>query len=147
MGADNDCIETGSDGERVRAELEGLLQRHHVDLALWAHEHSYERTWPVFNLTVSQKSYKDAQAPVHIITGAAGCNEGAGFCLNPTIHSKGDWSAFRTGLLHPYSYGHLRAPNSTHLYFDQINAQTGSMFDVLWLEKTLPVTGPHEALV
>ncbi len=39
---------------------------------------SYERLWPVYNLTVTAFDYVDPIAPVHIITGAAGCNEDDG---------------------------------------------------------------------
>ena len=46
----------------------------------------------------------------------------------------GDWSAFRTtGVFHPYSYGHVRAVNSTHLFMDQVNGRTGEVFDAVWV--------------
>ena len=32
--------------------MEELFREHSVDLALWAHEHSYERLWPTYNNTV-----------------------------------------------------------------------------------------------
>jgi hypothetical protein len=32
--------------------LEPLLNQHGVDIAFWAHEHSYERSWPLYNYTV-----------------------------------------------------------------------------------------------
>lgn len=32
--------------------LEKLFYHYGVDLAIWAHEHSYERTYPVYNRTV-----------------------------------------------------------------------------------------------
>jgi 3',5'-cyclic AMP phosphodiesterase CpdA len=139
--ADHDCLKPGSEGETVRQMLEELLYRQKVDVAFWAHEHSYERLWPVFNYSVTQKDYVNPQAPVHVISGAAGCNEGHGFCLNPIINWPAhDWSAFRTwGVFHPYSYGHLRAPNATHLYLDQVNAQTGHIFDAVWITKDAPL--------
>ena len=75
-----------------------------VDLTLWAHEHSYERLWPLYNMQVRyikstrsqctiksnslqsflllqvcngslEEPYTNPCAPVHIITGSAVCNE------------------------------------------------------------------------
>ena len=46
-----------------------------VDIELWAHEHEYQRMWPVYNRTVYNGSdsepYVDPKAPVHVITGSA----------------------------------------------------------------------------
>ena len=35
-----------------RFALEPLLAEYGVDLAVWAHEHTYERLFPVYNYTV-----------------------------------------------------------------------------------------------
>lgn len=54
--------------------LEPLFYKYGVDLALWAHEHSYERMYPLYNRTVyngTQDPYDNYVAPVHIITGSA----------------------------------------------------------------------------
>lgn len=54
--------------------LEPLLYEYGVDLALWAHEHSYERLWPVYNSTVmngSTSAYVNPRATVHVTTGSA----------------------------------------------------------------------------
>jgi len=48
-----------------------------VDLAIWAHEHSYERMWPMYNFTVLNGTddptnpYKNPKALVHLTTGSA----------------------------------------------------------------------------
>jgi hypothetical protein len=45
-----------------------------VDVMIWAHEHSYERMWPVYNRTVyngTESPYVDPPAPLHIVTGSA----------------------------------------------------------------------------
>ena len=58
-----------------RFGLEELFYNYGVDLEIWAHEHSYERLWPLFNHTVlngsTQEPYHNPRGPVHIITGSA----------------------------------------------------------------------------
>jgi hypothetical protein len=51
---------------KLRQSLEGLLVSAKVDLALWGHHHSYQRTCPVINGTCT------AGAPVHLVVGTAG---------------------------------------------------------------------------
>ena len=60
-----------------------------MDLIIEAHEHSYERLWPVFNDTVTAQNYNNPKAPVHLISGAAGCNEAYGICVNPMLGPRG----------------------------------------------------------
>jgi hypothetical protein len=62
-----------------------LFHKYGVDLVFEAHEHSYERLWPAYNNTLVQTNYSNPAAMVHIISGAAGCNEDNGACLNPII--------------------------------------------------------------
>ena len=58
-----------------RYALEPLLYKYGVDLAIWAHEHSYERSWPLFNQTVYNATgddpYYNPKATVHVTTGSA----------------------------------------------------------------------------
>ena len=131
---DHDCMSPYSAGETVRAALEDLFMSKGVDIGFFAHEHSYERTWPVYNLTTAQFDYIDPRAPLYVISGAAGCNEWGGLCNNAIAKPLGDWSAYRTtGIKSPYSYGHLRPVNVTHLFFDQIDGPTGEIFDEVWV--------------
>ena len=59
---------------------------------------------PKYSNNFTHLDYVNPNAPIHLITGAAGCNESDGLCLNPILRSKGNWSAFRTGgIFHPYS--------------------------------------------
>lgn len=55
--------------------LEDIFYEYGVDLEIWAHEHSYERLWPIYNFKVYNGSYEEPyrnpRAPVHIITGSA----------------------------------------------------------------------------
>ena len=48
---------------------------HGVDLSIWAHEHAYERMFPVYNGTVLNGSleepYHNPKGLVHLTTGSA----------------------------------------------------------------------------
>ena len=69
--------------------LEPLFYKYGVDIIFTGHEHSYERMWPVYNLEVVQYNYINCKAPVHIITGTAGCNELDGKCFAPMLKPQG----------------------------------------------------------
>ncbi|XP_060789936.1 acid phosphatase type 7 [Neoarius graeffei] len=113
--------------------LEDLFYQHGVDLELWAHEHTYERLWPVYNYKVFNGSvdepYVNPKAPVHIITGSAGCREKHdGFIPKPR-----DWSAFRST---DYGYTRMHLINSTHIYLEQVSDdQSGKIIDSFTLIK------------
>lgn len=74
--------------------LEPLFYKYGVDVEIWAHEHDYERLWPIYDYKVKNGSleepYKNPDAPVHIVTGSAGCKEGR----EPFIKRIPAWSAF-----------------------------------------------------
>ncbi|TRY83542.1 hypothetical protein DNTS_016254 [Danionella cerebrum] len=113
--------------------LEDLFYQYGVDLELWAHEHTYERLWPVYNYKVlngsSEEPYVNPKAPVHIITGSAGCREKHdGFIPHPR-----DWSAFRSS---DYGYTRMHVINHTHLYLEQVSDdQYGKVIDKMMLVK------------
>ncbi|MGH0130881.1 UNVERIFIED_CONTAM: hypothetical protein FKN15_018344 [Acipenser sinensis] len=67
----------------------------------------------VFNGSM-EHPYVNPRAPVHIITGSAGCREKHdGFIPAPR-----DWSAFRST---DYGYTRMQILNSTHLYLEQVS--------------------------
>lgn len=121
-----------------RYQLEKLFKEHKVDLAFWAHEHSYERTWPVFDNKVmngSSAPYVDPGATVHIVSGNAGCREGHDHFNGP----RGSWSAVRS---ETYGYGKLRVLNASHLQWQQFDAVSGSLVDEVMLVKSkVPAVG------
>lgn len=106
--------------------LEDVFYKYGVDLELWAHEHSYERMWPVYNRTVyngSSNPYVDPCAPVHIVAGAAGCQEKT----DPFISDPGPWSAYRSS---DYGYGRMKVINATHLYYEEVSDdKNGTVID------------------
>lgn len=118
--------------------MEVLLDKYGVDLAIWAHEHSYERLWPIYNYTVLNGStaepYTNPRGPVHITTGSAGCRE----IHDHFIPAKPDWSAIRSI---DYGYTRLTAHNKTHVYWEQVSDDKGGeVIDSVWLirDKHLP---------
>ena len=75
----------------VSYSFEPVFMKYGVDVVIEAHEHSYERLWPVYQGNVYQENYNNPKAPVHIVSGAAGCNEAFGVCVNPMLGPRG-WS-------------------------------------------------------
>uniref|UniRef100_A0A8D3C4V7 Purple acid phosphatase n=1 Tax=Scophthalmus maximus TaxID=52904 RepID=A0A8D3C4V7_SCOMX len=113
--------------------LEDLFYIYGVDLELWAHEHTYERLWPVYGDKVfngsKEQPYVNPKAPVHIITGSAGCREKTDrFNLNPK-----EWSALRST---DYGYTRMQVVNTTHVYLEQVSDdQYGKVIDSIWVVK------------
>ncbi|XP_074872570.1 acid phosphatase type 7 [Carettochelys insculpta] len=115
--------------------LEDLFYKYGVDLELWAHEHSYERLWPVYNYQVyngsAQSPYTNPRAPVHIISGSAGCKER----LDPFIPHPREWSALR---IEDYGYTRLHIVNRSHVWLEQVSDdQDGKVVDGIWIIKEL----------
>jgi len=113
--------------------LEKLFYDNGVDLQLWAHEHSYERLWPVYDRKVYNGSvsepYTNPGAPVHIITGSAGCQEKHDAFINNTA----PWSAFRSD---DYGYTRMTIQNKTHLYMEQVSDdKKGKIIDSFWIKR------------
>lgn len=113
--------------------LEDLFFKYGVDLEVWAHEHSYERTWPLYDNNVYNGSYDEPYtnpgAPVHIVTGSAGCNEYVDHFQKPPKK----WSAFRSS---DYGYTRLTAYNTSHLYLEQVSDdKDGEVIDWFWIIK------------
>jgi len=126
-----DCTTVNS---LTRKTFEDLFNKYGVDIILEAHEHSYERLWPVFNETVTQFNYSNPLAPVHLISGVAGCNEDVGFCINPIFRSHGPWSAFRSSGLTSYGYARMNVYNSTHVYWEELRAlEHDEIMDSIWI--------------
>uniref|UniRef100_A0A146LGJ9 Purple acid phosphatase n=1 Tax=Lygus hesperus TaxID=30085 RepID=A0A146LGJ9_LYGHE len=95
--------------------LEKLLWKYGVDLTFWGHQHNYERFWPVYDYTVlngTSSPYVDPKAPIHIITGSAGCKED----IEPFNH------AVPASALRNTNYGvtEVHFLNATHVTLSQV---------------------------
>lgn len=60
-----------------------------VDAFISAHEHSYERLWPVAKNQILAKHYGDPQSAFQVISGSGGCPLTHGLCFDPTWGSRG----------------------------------------------------------
>jgi len=63
----------------LRTLLEPILFENSVDLAIWGHDHFYERTWPVVNENVVTRGINEnglmfvsGFSPIHIVAGVGG---------------------------------------------------------------------------
>lgn len=57
----------------LREALEPLLMKYKVDMCLWGHHHSYQRTCPVFReVCMGQNPDGSNRGPVHMVIGMAG---------------------------------------------------------------------------
>lgn len=102
--------------------FEDLLHKYRVDLAFWAHYHSYERTCPVYKGQCS----KDDSGTIHMVIGAAGRS------TDPDAWLPKPWSAFHRVA---YGYGRVAVVNSTALKWEWVENDTASVHDTLWITK------------
>ncbi|KAL4225576.1 hypothetical protein ACF0H5_016264 [Mactra antiquata] len=115
----------------VKQGLEPLFHAFGVDLVLQAHEHSYERLYPLVNGIVERFNYTNPRAPVHVITGAAGSMEGTNFMRRDPEY----WSAVQQDKVGFNSYGVLDIINRTHIRYTQIEATDNSTLDSFILQQ------------
>ncbi|KAF0314612.1 Acid phosphatase type 7 [Amphibalanus amphitrite] len=123
--------------------LEDLLMQYGVDLAVWGHEHSYERMWPLYNYRIyngtDDNPYRNPGAPVHIVTGSAGCQEN----LSP-FSIKMPWTAFRSL---EYGYSRFTFHNATHMSIEQVETtQEGATAVIDEVTVVRESHGPYELL-
>ncbi|XP_070496503.1 acid phosphatase type 7 [Chironomus tepperi] len=113
--------------------LEPLFYKYGVDVEVWAHEHSYERLWPIYDYKVyngsKEEPYRNPGAPVHIVTGSAGCKEGR----EPFPDFIPEWSAFHS---QDYGYTQMYVHNHSHIQFKQISMdKAGAVVDEFYIIK------------
>ena len=123
---------------KMRLGLEALFYNYKVDLELWGHEHTYERSYPLYRHTPYLKNIKTINgtdyyykplAPVHITSGSPGNKEMNGQNI---IFVNNSWSAKQSS---DYSFSYMKIYNYTHLHIQQINAKNNTLIDDLWLIK------------
>lgn len=126
--------------------LEKLFYDFGVDVEFYSHEHQYERFLPLYDGKVypgtdeKDNPYHNPLAPVHIISGSAGCQER----LDPFMNNTAPGSVKQIS-----DYGYTRLTVSRcELRFEQVSDdQAGSVVDSFILTKTkqnFPAQGTEE---
>ncbi|RWS17160.1 Iron/zinc purple acid phosphatase-like protein [Dinothrombium tinctorium] len=126
-------IRRGSKQKRVYG-LEELFYENKVDIAFWAHQHSSERSWPVYNNTVYNGStdtpYINPKAPVHIISGNAGNNEN----LSEFDDFQPKWSAKR---ILDFGFVQMTVLSKKEILIQQVSATTENVIDEFRIMKNI----------
>lgn len=104
----------------MQKAFELLLYEYKVDLAFWAHYHSYERTCPVYLRQCTPG------APVHIVVGTAGKN------VDTEDYFTVSWSLYHEN---NYGYGRLTQANRSALHWEWVENTSGIVKDHVWLTK------------
>jgi len=100
--------------------MEDMINKYQVDLGLWAHYHSYERTCPVF------KGKCTKGATTHIIVGTAGKE------LDMPAYMDMDWSMYREI---NYGYGRITVYNKNKLLWEFIRNKDNVVTDKVLLTR------------
>lgn len=100
--------------------MEEMIHKYTVDLGLWAHYHSYERTCPVYK----SKCTKDST--IHIVVGTAGKE----FDSHPYMDM--DWSVYREI---EWGYGRITVNGKKSLLWEWIRNKDNVVADKVLLTK------------
>jgi hypothetical protein len=111
----------GSGGQAMLDDFEPLFLQYGVDLVSFGHVHAYESMWPIANGTARKRSYNAPDAPVYLLTGAAGPPGDPETFSNPPDFSR--------KTLSEWSYGKVTVWNATHLTYQHIINANGTLFD------------------
>jgi hypothetical protein len=100
--------------------MEDMIHKFKVDLGLWAHYHSYERTCPVLKSKCTEGS------TIHIVVGTAGKE----FDNNPYMDM--DWSLYREI---DWGYGRITVHSKKSLLWEWIRNKDNVVADKVLLTK------------
>jgi len=115
--------------------IEHLLEKYKVDMYNSGHQHLYIRNLPIASSpsylyeVQDLGRYVNPQYPVYVISGAAGVSNG-------TKHDRDISEPLELpGVLKStaFSFSVLKAYNHTHLNYQQIGAEDGSLVDDFWM--------------
>ena len=123
--------------EPLKLQLEELFYASGVDVILDAHNHNYQRLMPIYhNSTVpsaydDQHTHKAPQAPLYILEGSAGNDEGNDV-LTPTPQV---WMSYQS---RSYGFGTMKVFNTSHFYWEHYDSESEELLDYVWVVKETP---------
>ncbi len=116
------------------SELEPLLWKYRVNVAVYGHNHVYQRQAAVLNSTVVQLSetrldssgntvawHENPQATVHLIVGTAGAS-----FTKTAVNPPPAWNEL---YFYEWGYAVVKAENASYLSWEWANASTGVVMD------------------
>lgn len=106
--------------EGMQAAFEDLLFKYQVDLAIWGHYHSYERTCAVY------KNQCLDGGVVHVVAGMAGAS------LDSATYKTVPWSVYHD---QAFGYTMVTVHNTTALQFQYFHNDDNKVYDEFWLSK------------
>ncbi|RLN82649.1 hypothetical protein BBJ28_00026225 [Nothophytophthora sp. Chile5] len=134
-GCDDNGVPTDQNAY-IQAAFEALFIKYSVDVVLMGHEHYYERQLPIANsaavmdgVSADYKTYTNPQAPVYILSGAAGNVEG----IDTTPTGTAPWNAASDYT--NYGFSTLEA-NRTMLSWKFLKSSDKSVQDEFVMYKT-----------
>jgi acid phosphatase type 7 len=114
--------------EKMRENLEELMDTYKVDVALWGHIHNYERSCPVFNGTC-RGDLNDPQGTIHFVIGMGGMT----FFFD-WLAPQPDWSMFRAAQ-YGYITIHVPANDHTRMLILYKGDRDAMIHDTVWINK------------
>uniref|UniRef100_A0A0K0EBS5 Purple acid phosphatase n=1 Tax=Strongyloides stercoralis TaxID=6248 RepID=A0A0K0EBS5_STRER len=122
-------------GHKKIPGLERYLHKYNVDVVLNAHEHGYQRNYPIFNRTVykyKNNIYHNSPATTYILSGAGGCNR-----CTPAIFNNSGSLPFAAKRTISVGYTQINVINKTHMKINQIDTENKAIVDSFWIVKDL----------
>jgi predicted phosphodiesterase len=113
-----------------RNNMEPLLDQYNVDIAIWGHDHAYERTYPVVENMPSETGsgpYINPKETIHIVAGMAGKTLYTGW-----IDPQPMWSAYREA---DFGYVRITVTTDGYLHSEFIRNSDHTVRDEFWIEK------------
>jgi acid phosphatase type 7 len=116
------CSEGGYDcnqnAAHLRNQIEDILYNNHVNLVLYGHQHTYERLYATYKNQPTQLNYTMPSAPVYVLNGAAGNDEGL-----KHHYDQQSWSAFH---LNEFGWGAITVQDAHTLKWEYFIAGQSS---------------------